>query len=327
MMRDNKDLKENHSQFIIECVIQRIRILSSGSCTHLSPTELVQQGYTDPVRLFVKGEPHSKTKLKSKRWRLIMAISAVDQLVERLLCDKQNKTEISQWENIPSAPGISLSDDQGLQDLFDRIKAQPGTIAEADVKGWDWSVKDWELELEGQCRADLCDATPWLRQIFLNREHCVANAIYGLPDGTMVDKLVPGVQCSGRYTTSSGNSRIRVIVAYLVGAEWAFAMGDDCLEDFLGSVELAHERYEALGHPLKMYSETKDSFEFCSMLIQDGLAHPVDGTKTLYNLLEQKDITVELLAQFEMEMRNHPRYSEFMESVGRVVEGRRAKLN
>jgi hypothetical protein len=315
---DNKDILVDHRDFILDAASQRLELLSTLDCSTMSPEDLVVCGCVDPVRLFIKGEPHSNRKVSQSRWRLIMAVSAVDQLVERILSDAQNKTEIANWKTIPSAPGVGLSDDKALRELYERIKSQPGELAEADVTGWDWSVKQWELLLEGEMRADLCDATPWLRRIFLNREYCVANAVYLLPDGTLVDKTVPGVQCSGRYNTSSGNSRLRVLIALLCGADWAFAMGDDCLENYQPD---ALEKYEALGHPLKMYNKRDKEFEFCSLLFTPTVIHPVDGTKTLFNLIEQKEITPELLSQFQMEMRNHPRRHEFNDCVGRVKGG------
>jgi len=284
----------------------------------MSPAELVGKGMTDPVRLFVKGEPHPQKKILTKRWRLIMAISIVDQLVERILSDAQNKAEINDWKECPSTPGISLTDDAELKEFYDKIQSQSGEIAEADVTGWDWSVKEWELHLEADMRADLCDADDWLRRIFHNREHCVANALYCLPDGRLIEKIVPGVQCSGRYNTSSTNSRLRVAVAAFCGAGWAFAMGDDCVEEYQ---EDAEKLYLALGHPLKMYNKRSDEFEFCSNVFTKDLVYPSDGTKTLYNLIEQKNIDAMLMNQFQMEMRHHPRREEFLECTSRVVAG------
>lgn len=313
--KDNSDILEEHHDLIVEATIERLRELSKIDCSGMGARELIQRGLVDALRIFIKGEPHALKKLLSKRWRLIMASSVVDQLVERVLCAAQNKKEISIWNTIPSTPGISLSDDEQLKLFHKRIMDLPGTVAEADVTGWDWSVKEWELLLEGEMRADLCNATPWLRRIFRNRELCCARAPLCLPDGTLLEKAVPGVMPSGRYNTSSSNSRLRVAVAMLCGAEWAVAMGDDCLEQYKPD---AQALYEKLGHPLKMYNERDDEFEFCSQVFTRNCVYPADGTKTLYNLLEQKTLSPELLNQFKMEMRNHPRKGEFLASVFRA---------
>lgn len=321
----NKDIWAEHEELMIKLTIERLRKLALGDLSNHTAQQLVHEGFCDPVSVFIKGEPHSSRKLESKRWRLIMAISAVDQMVERLLSNDQNKKEISMWNRIPSAPGIGLSDDAELRKFYERVrKAADGPLAEADVTGWDWSVQEWELLFEAELRASLCGASPMLTLMLRNREICAAMSLLALPDGRLIQKLHPGVQPSGRYNTSSTNSRLRVSVAYLVGAKWAFANGDDCLED---PVEDAKAKYAALGHPLKMYEirEEHEPFEFCSTLFTDTTQHPVDGTKTLYNLLEQKDISKELLEQFSREMRFHPRRGEFLALVeqlrGRPTDG------
>lgn len=315
-------------EFITEVVLERLRALLELDLTvDHTAEELYEAGMADLVRLFVKDEPHNKRKQSSKRWRLIMAISAADQIIERLLCDKQNKTEIRNWKDHPSAPGISLSDDVELNQFYKRVMQAKATgagpnpaIAEADVTGWDWSVKHWELMYEAELRIALGHFSPTAARIIRARYYCVSHSCYAFPDGRVYALPEGGVQLSGCYNTSSTNSRLRVVVAMLSGASWAIAMGDDCLEEF---VEDARESYARYGHPLKMYERQEDEFEFCSMLFRpDCHPHPVDGTKTLFRLLEQKTYTRGLLLQFDMEMRNHPRRKEFLEAYMRCDQFR-----
>lgn len=283
----------------------------------MTPQQLVELGLTDPVRVFVKDEFHSTRKVEQERWRLIFAVSLHDQLIERLLCGDQNDLEIANWMSHPSAPGLGLSDDQQLSALYARVMEAKGEdpLAEADVTGWDWSVQKWELLKEAEFRARLGSFSKTAAHCLTVRSHCLCESVYAMPDGSLLELLFGGVQKSGCYNTSSTNSRLRVFVAFLVGAQWAIAMGDDCLEQF---VENAREKYAALGHPLKMYVEKDSDFEFCSTLFSSKGAWPVDGTKTLCKLLEQKHITTELLLQFKREMRNHPRKLEYFASAERV---------
>lgn len=318
---DNELFIESHLPLIKRTVIDRLHLFVDTPIEEiraLSPQQLVEQGFCDPVRVFVKGEPHSTRKVEQERWRLISAISLCDQLVERLLCNDQNKLEIAEYETNPSAPGLGLSDDQQLAAFYVRVMriAGGGEFAEADVTGWDWSVQEWELAEEAEFRIELGSMNPVAAQCMRARFICVANSVYALPDGSLVELLFAGVQLSGCFNTSSTNSRLRVFVAYLAGAMWAIAMGDDCVED---AVEQAREKYSALGHPLKMYVKKQTNFEFCSNIFSSEGAWPVDGTKTLYNLLEQKNITPELIYQFTAEMRNHPRREEYLASARRVM--------
>jgi hypothetical protein len=299
-------------------VIDRLDLLAEKDISDLCAIELVKLGYCDPVRVFTKQEPHSTSKIRTGRMRQIFAVSIVDQLVERLLCADQNKREIALWDKIPSAPGLGLSDDNQLKGLYERIQILRGDTpaAEADIEGWDWSMKEWQMQWEAKARATLGNFSERTTLILKNRYHCVAHSVYTMPDAKLVVLKEAGVQLSGCYNTSSTNSRLRVLIAYLIGARWALAMGDDCVED---SVVDAQERYLALGHRVKMYNERTDEFEFCSNLFTDRGAWPVDGTKTLFRLLEQRKISPELIAQFRQEMRNSPRLHEFLQSVERVL--------
>lgn len=320
LAHDNAGFIEENLGLIIRTVIGRLQTYMSYSVDDvavMTPQQLVEAGLTDPVRVFVKGELHPTRKVEQERWRLIFAVSLIDQIIERLLCGNQNEHEIDTWMTHPSAPGLGLSDDLQLSSLYDRIMDLKGgsPLAEADVTGWDWSVQKWELLKEAEFRARLGRFSTTAAHCMTVRSYCLCESIYAMPDGSLLELLVGGVQKSGCYNTSSTNSRLRVFVAHLVGAEWAIAMGDDCLEQFVVD---AREKYAALGHPLKMYVEKQDSFEFCSTQFTPEGAWPVDGTKTLCNILEQKRITPELLFQFSHEMRNHPRKQEFLDSVERV---------
>jgi hypothetical protein len=315
----NKDILSNHREMFIDLVIKRLKILATVDVSNMSAEQLVQCGACDPVRVFVKDEPHSTRKITQERHRLIFAVSGVDQLVERLLCGDQNNEEIATWKTHPSAPGLGLSDDQQLDELYQQVMWMAGgELAEADVTGWDWSVQEWELLLEADMRSDLGNFNPICRRIIKARYYCVSRSVYAMPSGRLLVLTTPGVQLSGCYNTSSTNSRLRVLIAYLIGATWAKAMGDDCVEEYIDD---AKALYAALGHPLKMYVRRTDEFEFCSQKMTGEGCWPTDGTKTLYKLLEQKSITFELLAQFRNDMRNSPRLEEFLESVERVLSG------
>lgn len=311
-------------ELVADAVIERLTVLGQKRFSTETPKDLILGNAASPVRFFVKSEPHSQSKFKTKRWRLISNIDLVDLLIEKLLFDVQNKTEIANWMDVPSAPGIDLSSDRALQNFGGRILRLSNNLenaASGDVEGFDWSVKEWELQLDASVRARLmgCISGSWLDNVIYNRVYCLCRPLYVLPDGKLVVQREPGVQKSGSNNTSSTNSRIRVALALLIGAKWAVAMGDDCLEDF---VKDAKEKYKSYGHPLKMYEKSVDTFTFCSMLFDVGnhLIHPEDGTKTLFRMLEQsgdEEITMHR-EQFARELRNHPRLSEFLAIVDEV---------
>nr|AAZ57426.1 P1-P2 [Beet mild yellowing virus] len=269
----------------------RLQKLSEAKFEHMSPEQLVQEGLCDPIRLFVKGEPHKQSKLDEGRYRLIMSVSLVDQLVARVLFQNQNKREIALWRAIPSKPGFGLSTDGQVVDFMQALSAQVGVntaellqdwkshLIPTDCSGFDWSVSDWlledEMEVRNRLTLDINDLTRRLRAGWLK---CLANSVLCLSDGTLLSQQVPGVQKSGSYNTSSSNSRIRVMAAYHSGASWAIAMGDDALE----SVDADLSRYSSLGFKVEVSSQ----LEFCSHIFEEeNLAVPVNKAKMLYKLI------------------------------------------
>ncbi|UKD40723.1 P2 [Tobacco polerovirus 2] len=257
----------------------------------LSAEQLVQAGLCDPIRVFVKREPHKQAKLDEGRYRLIMSVSLVDQLVARVLFQSQNKREIALWRANPSKPGFGLSTDEQVLEFVQALAAQVEVdpselvtnwgeyLVPTDCSGFDWSVAEWmlydDMIVRNKLTSDLNETTEKLRFAWLK---CISNSVLCLSDGTLLAQRIPGVQKSGSYNTSSSNSRIRVMAAYHCGADWAIAMGDDALE----SVNTNLEVYKSLGFKV----EVSGQLEFCSHIFRaPDLAIPVNERKMLYKLI------------------------------------------
>nr|CZQ50745.1 P2-RdRp [Pepper leafroll virus] len=269
----------------------RLQKMLEVESTDMSAEELVQAGLCDPIRTFVKREPHKQSKLDEGRYRLIMSVSLVDQLVARVLFQNQNKREIALWRANPSKPGFGLSTDEQVLEFVQALAAQVEVPPEelitswkkylvpTDCSGFDWSVAEWMLHddmvVRNKLTLDLNPTTEKLRSAWLK---CICNSVLCLSDGTLLAQRVPGVQKSGSYNTSSSNSRIRVMAAYHCGADWAMAMGDDALE----SVNTNLEVYKSLGFKV----EVSGQLEFCSHIFRaPDLALPVNERKMLYKLI------------------------------------------
>jgi len=250
-------------------------------------------GLCDPVRLFVKQEPHTSRKVKEGRFRLISSVSLVDQLVERMLFGAQNQLEIAEWEQIPSKPGMGLSLMSQARSLFDdlRVKHSRCPAAEADISGFDWSVQDWELWADVEMRIVLGGFGAKLAQAARNRFSCFMNSVFQLSDGTLIEQMQPGIMKSGSYCTSSTNSRIRCLMAELIGSPWCIAMGDDSVE---GWVDGAKDKYMSLGHVCKDYKPCATTIsgrlyevEFCSHVIREDRCWLGSWPKTLFKYLSE----------------------------------------
>jgi hypothetical protein len=276
---------------------------------NLSAEELVEGGFCDVVRLFVKNEPHSASKIEQGRFRLISSVSLVDQIVERLLFSRQNHKEIDNWTVIPSKPGIGLDLDEQTEAVWKHVRklAGPATVASSDASGWDWSVQGWELEAEAEMRIALADTTGGIfADLVRKRFRCLSLSVFYLSDGRMFAQTIPGVMKSGSYVTGSSNSRIRKLASDLVGAEWCISMGDDAVE---AVVKDAVAKYEQLGHSIKGY-DIDFTFEFCSHIFTGGpVVIPTNWGKSLYRLLSKRYDPVEQ-DQYEQLLRYAPHLVE-----------------
>lgn len=319
---NNETLFENHEDLIVNATVERIgRLISTPykELKEMDAVELVRRGLADPVRLFIKPEPHQQKKIKSGKLRLICSVSIVDQLVERVMAWRQNAYEIDHWETLPSKPGIGFDDDK-IHLMWQSVRHTlfEGNLAEADISGWDWSVQEWELWAEAEMRVALAGSDERMAALLRARIRCLSLSVFCLSSGEMIAQTEPGVMKSGSYLTSSSNSRIRVLAADLVGAE-CVAMGDDSLETWIPD---AKNRYSNLGHLVKQYERCGLTFGFCSHRYENGVAYPESWARTLFRLLNQKTTDTEekfrLVLQFQEEIRHHPDRAQFLAVLSEV---------
>lgn len=302
-----------------ELILNRIeRILRIPLCElkQMSAKERVDRDLVDPVRCFVKSEPHKITKIREGRVRLIASVSLVDKMIEMLLHDALHKLEIANWYKIPSKPGIGFSNEQNdltYDYIMERHAVRP--MAYADVSGWDWSVKAWMVEdcAEGEIR--LCTNPSEVWQHLVRAEAIKeVETIYQFSDGLLVQNLYRGIVNSGKYKTSRGNSWMRVYLGHIAGATDVAAAGDDSVETFNGK---AVENYTSLGFTIKDYQRVVDGFEFCSRWYEEDFSFPLNIEKTMMNLLHSNCATDELfhmaLLQFTDFASTHPEYPAYMQ--------------
>jgi len=302
-------------------------ILSLGDRVFdMSPSELVRNNVCSPIRLFIKDEPHKRVKLDSGKLRLISGVAVDDQVIDRMVFGLQNNLEIDNWYRIPSKPGLGL-DDTGLRLLSKTFEEMldNGPIQATDVSGWDWSVQEWEMDVDCRVRQRLAgvDDTTLLGFLMKVRSYCAARKVFVLPDGSLVAQTRPGVQPSGWYCTSSTNSRMRLAARVAVlGADHPdatrlVAMGDDAVEGALSDDHL--NRYKELGHVVKGASTFNQlaGVEFCSHeFLPSGLAYPANSAKTLFRFFSHppsSDQYLDWYSQLRNDLRNVPEVSDIFE--------------
>lgn len=332
-VKTNKEMFEQFTDLLLDMVVEQLIYMAvfGQEFFRCESEELIRLGLWDPVRLFIKNEPHGRNKIEEGRLRLIANVSLRSQLIERFMCGRQNNKEISLWYRLPAKPGLGLDDDS-LEHLRFNIESilQVGPIAMTDVSGWDWAVKDWLLWADAERRrlAASAEVGSMFDMLLKQRAYATARSVYGLPTGELIAQLDAGIQNSGSYCTSSTNSWMRIIL-FLVACmlvnpnltdeelyalvALVMSMGDDCLERFVKGVL---EKYLEMGFKcsLSATSSKLEGIEFCSHLFTNETAYPVSWPKTLYRFFSHKpgsDLP-DRLAQLDFVLRHHPRKLHFM---------------
>jgi hypothetical protein len=259
-----------------------------------------------------------------------MSVSIVDKIIEMLLSRHLHKLEISNWMNIPSKPGIGFTDEMN-KEVYDQVMAM-GNMAYADISGWDWSCKQWLLELCARGKIALCDnpSADWIHLVSVE-PILEGSSVYQFSDGTLVAPDYEGIVNSGKYKTSRDNSWMRVALAMYLGADNVLAAGDDTVESF---IENAKSKYAALGWGLKDYLKVGEGFEFCSRWYTEKGSYPLNIEKTLMNLLHAKisswiDLEMHLL-QFVDQTFHHPDFGlvmKHLETIGFSTQSWEEELN
>lgn len=305
-------------------VIERLLTMVDNSLDHMTAEELVMMGIRDPIKLFIKDEPHKASKVKAGTFRLISSVSLVDSLVERVLFSRQNKMEIDCHTKLPFKPGMGLHD-EGLKELysyFQKILAD-GRTCSSDISGWDWTVPGWLMDMARDYRLS-CGSTNgiWahlVRQFYIGQKMCV----FVDASGIMYAQRVPGIQKSGSYLTSSDNSHMRYMLAYLVereagpvtGQYRGCQMGDDALEHWTAGMEEVYKRY---GFRIRGVEQMEKKISFCSTIFEETWkGRPENWHRTLFRLLSKDESDVDY-PTFKEQILYELRHSEHL---GEIVLG------
>lgn len=239
----------------------------------------------DPIRLFVKPEPHKNSKLEGGRFRLISSVSVADQIVDHMLFDEMNKILLQTWPEHPSKPGWSH-----LQGGWRMIPKEEGMAT--DKSGWDWTCRLWLLELALQTRAALCRTRGpkfdlWLELAVMRYKQLFVEPELVTSGGTILRQLRPGVMKSGCVNTISDNSMMQVLLHLRVCLEigidigWLFAMGDDVLQQQVQDSRAYLDR-------LAMFCRVKSAHvanEFAGFRFHGRRVEPLYKGKHAFNLL------------------------------------------
>jgi hypothetical protein len=283
-VQTNASLLENPSLVgdVVHIAAVRLYLLQK-----LTPEQLIHVArfiglLDDPSWVFVKGEPHTRTKAQEGRWRLIHAVSAPDQLVERVVLGPTADALLGAFPQYQATYGLGFT-----ADLASRLSASirsymdsnpGGDLFSMDVKGWDATVSP-KLLIAGWLWISR-KTTPEHRKLGLAVVFLLSRKRWFIPaSGEIVAREQRAFMPSGSYFTTILNSAARILVARVAGARYAWAQGDDSLEVWPKGTTFASMRdaYGALGVVLKVGEPcTPERFEFCSHLFVPSSGQPAE---------------------------------------------------
>lgn len=306
----------------------RVRQLSEADpddferCLREDPLYAIRRDLADPVRVFVKNEPHKMKKIVAKRWRIINSLSLVDQIVEKVIFWNQDDVEKEVWANIPSKPGMGLTDEDEKY-LVGYARAHDLCVG-SDASNFDVTVPDFLVRADERVRIALAkDATaPWVNALrnfntlMIRRVICTSN-------GLCLVRTIAGGVISGRSVTASSNSRMRglihAVVAIRHGVDPAYmSMGDDCVEREI-DCDLREEVETTFGVLLTDIEKLSRGFSFCSHRMGVGFGPvPEQPAKMIAKFLASPKMDSYL--SMELNLRHLPRKKSVLSLLGPLIQ-------
>lgn len=221
----------------------------------------------DPIKLFIKQEPHKIAKLKEERYRLISAVSVIDTMVDRMIFQDLFKVVVDRplytpvaigWT--PMATGAVL-----LKSLF------KGKTFDTDKKHWDWTFPYWLLLDCYSVLTERPEVQVWKKKIAYQRFRMLyKHAVFHFPDGTLVSQQGLGIQKSGCYLTlllnSLGQWLLHEHAQLALGVKVEHVVfGDDVTQESTSFDDSFVKFYEDLGFVVK--SSLNEEIEFIGFKI------------------------------------------------------------
>lgn len=239
---------------------------------------------SDPIRLFVKPEPHKQKKISNRAYRLISSVSVIDQLIDAMLFGSMNDQLTKNYLHLPGKVGWAP-----IKGGWKIIKVH-GQRA-LDKSAWDWSVNGWIVQMLCEVRYNLMDPSPhekaWLELAQWRYQELFKEPLFVTSGGMFLRQREPGVMKSGCYNTIADNSLaqdlLHVRVCRQLGLEDSrlIAMGDDTLQDDF-------EEFAAYEQALGAYCHVKSSVkrsEFAGYHFKSTSIEPLYRGKHAFNIL------------------------------------------
>jgi hypothetical protein len=262
----------------------------------------------DDINLFIKNEPHKKSKAASKRWRLISGVGLVDNIVDRFLFGGllEKVDELAKRMKIPILAGW-VPWGGGYRALSNTIKNPQS----CDKSAWDWTLQSWIVQgFQQILLTTQCNGT-WSRAIDARLATLFNASVFRVGERRFRQKVV-GIMKSGFLGTIVFNSIGQMLIHHLSllrgnGKRLPyFVVGDDMVTEKQTSAYWS--AVETSGCALKEYQ--KDAgypTEFMGVKFSANLILPAYPDKNMFSLLiKEPEILREALRCYQLLYSHHP---------------------
>lgn len=277
----------------------------------------------DPIRLFIKPEPHKIKKIEEKRYRLISSVSVIDQILDHMVNDTMNDLMIK--NHLLIAPKIGWTPYMGGW----KIMPVNGHVS-TDKSAWDWTVRPWLLQLWFQLRQDLCKTKNSLFQSWLrlaeHRFKCLFNkALFVTSGGYLLRAKYDGVMKSGSVDTLTGNSGMTWLLERRVDLELGLERGEQIGDipvaqkfiigdDLVREIPVDLKAYKNKFSQFAILKQVDSQVEFAGYRFRNMLAEPLYKGKHAYNMLHVADKVLDETANSYSLLYHRSKYRNFVRS-------------
>lgn len=260
----------------------------------------------DPIKVFIKQEPHKLEKIREGRYRLISAVSLIDTMVDRILFAFLARRMLSSVGKTPCLVGWTplYGGHRLLAGEF------PDEVICLDKSMWDWTVPAWLVEAWLNFLRNIVyePAEWWLDMVTMRFRMLFRSATFMFLDGTVCKQPCWGIMKSGCYLTILLNSLGQSLCHYVAAARLSlpieeiqpWCMGDDTVQHCFPRLEDYLKVLEELG-VIPKRAMKQDWVEFAGFAITRDCAWPSYWKKHLYILRHMEEtFAVETLVSYQL---------------------------
>lgn len=262
----------------------------------------------DDINLFIKQEPHKKSKAASKRWRLISGVGLVDNIVDRFLFGGmlEKVDQLAKRMKIPILAGW-VPWGGGYRALANTIQKPQS----CDKSAWDWTMQGWIVQGFQQILQTVQCNAKWSRAIDARLATLFYASVFRVGDRRFKQNVM-GIMKSGFLGTIVFNSIGQMLIHHLSllrsggRRQPYFVVGDDMVTEEQTSAYWS--AVETSGCSLKEYQE-KSGYptEFMGVKFSENVILPAYPDKNMFSLLiKEPEILKEALRCYQLLYSQHP---------------------